>query len=340
VLLSRTGLPPRTEWDRPTDPATAERIRDVRYLERLGVSVHTPCADVADLSAMTALRDGLLRSLPPVQGIVHAAGTSGGGLLSHTTTDDFRHALRPKLGGALVLHRLFPPGSVDFLVLFSSCGHLLGLPGQAAYGAANTCLDFLAQHRHHHADDTLSIAWTSWKSLGMGDNPTVEAELAARSIGLVSAHQALSAWEFSARHTDPYAVVMPLRAARPGTNTASLLSELAFPEPDTHRPSGPPTGFEQMNPTELRTALHAVVRLAVTQATGIPDDELDDNVPLPDYGVDSVMSLAVRNRLNTATGLALSGTVLWRHPTISALVTFTAGQFTSPIGDETDEATP
>lgn len=76
--------------------------------------------------------------------------------------------LRPKVAGSMVLDELFPAGSVDFMELFSSCGHLFRFPGQGAYGAANAFLDALARHRNATAHDhTISFGWSSWRGLGM-----------------------------------------------------------------------------------------------------------------------------------------------------------------------------
>ncbi|MEU4770298.1 type I polyketide synthase [Actinosynnema sp. NPDC023794] len=327
ILTSRGGLPPRTRWDDVTDPALRTRIAAVRHLEQLGLSVHVVAADVADFDRCATSLDTERLGLPPIRGVVHAAGTGEGRLLRETSADALRRALRPKVGGAVVLHRLFPPGSLDFFALFSSCGYLLGIPGQAAYGAANACLDALARHRAHSGEETLSLAWTSWKALGMGDNEAVEAELRSRSTGVLSAPQAFAAWDYAVARTDgPCRVVMPLRELPPTRTPPPLLAELTFPA------STPATGPDQATPfadlagAELRDRLRDTVRTAVAKVTGIPDGELDEHRPLPEYGIDSVMSTAVVNEVGRTTGLPLSTAVIWRHPTVSALAVFVADQ--------------
>ncbi|GAA2974367.1 type I polyketide synthase [Streptomyces enissocaesilis] len=326
ILASRTGLPPRHQWDIPVTEAMQEKIQTVRRLEELGATVHTPALDITDAAQCSALLDTAHTGLPPIRGIVHAAGFADGQLLRATTLDAFQSTLKAKVGGAMVLHELFPPGSVDFFALFSSCGHLLGIPGQSAYGAANACLDALAHLRARFSDDTLSLAWTSWRSLGMGDNPAVEAELRSRSVGTISPHQAFMAWGYAARRMSPYQVVMPLRPLPSGATVSPLLQGLTYPNTAPTTSTVGSTPYAHMDPTQLRSSLRGTVRQVIRKVTGIPDDDLDDERPLPDYGVDSVMSLAIRNNLNAITGLALSASVLWRHPTVTALTLFSATQ--------------
>ncbi|MBV9010821.1 MAG: KR domain-containing protein [Pseudonocardiales bacterium] len=96
---------------------------------------------------------------------------------------------------------MFPPGSVDLLALFSSNGLLLGLPGQASYASANAFLDGLARHRHSTGHrDTISLAWTSWRAMGMAVNDVVEQELRERGVGVISVIEAFRAWTLASRY--------------------------------------------------------------------------------------------------------------------------------------------
>ena len=175
VLAGRTAMPARTDW-----ADDDRRVQALRRLEAGGVSVHTIACDITDLtatrSALAALR------LPAVRVVVHAAGTEHSALLHRLDETRLREVMRPKVDGALVLHQIFPPGSTDFHVLFSSAGPLLGLPGQAAYAAANAYLDALTAHRRAGGHrETVSMAWTSWHGMGMATAAqATDVELAAR----------------------------------------------------------------------------------------------------------------------------------------------------------------
>jgi 6-methylsalicylic acid synthase len=134
LLLSRRGLPPRREW------ATMEKedtlyaaVETILQLERGGVTVHAIHLDIAATDAHVRLRDTLnLLALPPVLGVVHAASALEDQLVLDTTADSFNRVLAPKVSGALALNTVFPCGTLDWLVLFSSCGQLFGFPARAA----------------------------------------------------------------------------------------------------------------------------------------------------------------------------------------------------------------
>ncbi|HEX2214214.1 MAG TPA: KR domain-containing protein, partial [Mycobacterium sp.] len=207
LLLSRRGIPPRRDWP---DHPDQDQVRAIAALEERGVSVHVAAVDVAAPGAGDRLGE-LLEQLPPVRGVVHAAGVEAGALLVNTTADDLRAAMRPKVDGASMLADLFPPGQLDWMVLFSSCGYLAGFPGQGAYACANAYLDAFARHRNARGDRTVSVAWTAWRGLGMGsDSGYIAAQLEALGMGTVGADDAMRALDAAMRREDPNTVVLPL----------------------------------------------------------------------------------------------------------------------------------
>ncbi|MFB1478884.1 acyltransferase domain-containing protein [Corallococcus sp. RDP092CA] len=69
---------------------------------------------------------------------------------------------------------------------------------------------------------------------------------------------------------------------------------------------------------ELRQVVATVLKLAPAR---VPMDQ-----PLRTLGMDSVMSLELRNRVEARTGIRLSATALWNHPTVEALTGFVLSQ--------------
>jgi len=177
VLLSRSGLPAREEWadwlyGHPTNDATSERIRAVQAIEAVGGTVVAPCADCADMEAMESVVHEVEAQHGPIQGVIHAAGMPGGGIISLKTEEMAAGVLRPKVRGTLVLEQLFGERALDFYVLFSSITSLLGEAGRVDYCSANAFLDAISQKRAQgDAEDggakPVSIGWPSWAAFGM-----------------------------------------------------------------------------------------------------------------------------------------------------------------------------
>ncbi|MEV0431346.1 type I polyketide synthase [Micromonospora sp. NPDC050495] len=343
VLAGRAGLPPRARWDRPADdggpdPATRDRIARVRALEARGVTVRVLAVDVADADALRPLLDPDALGLPPVRGVVHLAGVLDNRFAANLDEDSLRRVLRPKVDGAWALHRLFPPGSVDFLTLFSSCGQLLGLPGQASYGAANAFLDALATHRRTlGADDTTSFGWTSWQGQGMAVNAVVDNELKARAVAAIEPEQAFAAWQHAHRHGGGHLPVLRVLPAGPATDRPPLLAQL---------PSGADAGdgaaeqsaavrLADLPPEELRATVQTEVGTQIAAEMRLPLSELDLRRSLLEQGLDSVMTLVIRRRLEKRFGRPVPATLLWNQPTVSAIAEHLVDALTAaPAGAE------
>lgn len=323
VLAGRTALPPRSTWDTVTDPAWRERITAVRALEARGVTVRTVAVDVADAARLAAVLDTDALGLPPVRGVVHAAGVLDNRLVGGLTRDSLHAVMRPKAVGALVLDQLFPPGSVDFIALFSSVGQLLGLTGQASYAAANGFLDGLARRRAAAGhDDMLSLCWTSWRGAGMAVNDVVDEELRNVGVSDISAEEAFRAWDQASRYRYPQVAVFRTLPDADGTVRLPVLRELDFGAASTEAAAAPDdiaTTLAAVTAEERRAWMLGEVGAQVVAETRTDAEHLDVNRPLTALGVDSVITLAIRNRLERRLGLSLPATLLWQLPTVSAI---------------------
>ena len=106
--------------------------------------------------------------------IFHLAGMLDDGLLLNMTAERVCRVMRPKSAALYNLLSeetptwLRPKGAV---VAFSSTTSLLGYAGQANYGAANSCMDRLANCRSLSGDNNaprvLCINWGPWAEVGM-----------------------------------------------------------------------------------------------------------------------------------------------------------------------------
>src|SRR5262249_19163118 len=107
VLLQRSKLPPRTAWAE-VEPGSrvADQIGAILELESKGGRVHVFSADVAQGQQVESVLREIATSLPPLRGIVHAAGVLDDGILSQMNQQRFMQVMAPKVAGAWNLHCL------------------------------------------------------------------------------------------------------------------------------------------------------------------------------------------------------------------------------------------
>ena len=194
VLTGRSGLPPRESWDdaRGEDTALARRIEAVRGLEALGAEVLVCAADAADEDAMRAALDAAGARFGALNGVIHAAGLPGAGLLSLKTREEAERVLAPKVRGTQVLERLLGDADLDFVLLCSSLATAVTSVGQVDYFAANAYLDAWAHHRRPERmgrtgrrTRVVSVDWDAWREVGMAvDTAVPEAMRAGRDEAL------------------------------------------------------------------------------------------------------------------------------------------------------------
>ena len=215
ILLGRTKLPPRSNWSSvETGSRLARQIAAIRELESLGSSVHLAPVDVADEGELNGFLNAFrAEGWPPIRGVVHAAGVLQDGLLVQLDAAAFDTVLRPKMAGGWLLHRLLRDDPLDFFVLFSSAGSMLGQPGQGNYAAANAFLDALAHHRQAQGQPALSINWGAWAGQGFADSvggKRLAARLALLGISSIAPEQALELLGRLLGRSAPQVVAVPV----------------------------------------------------------------------------------------------------------------------------------
>lgn len=317
ILLGRTRLPPRSIWSSvETGSRSAHQIAAIRELESLGASVHLAAVDVADEGQLSAfLNEFRAEGWPPIRGVVHAAGVLQDGLLTQLDTAALNAVLRPKMVGAWLLHRLLADAPLDFFVVFSSAGSLLGQPGQGNYAAANAFLDALAHHRRAQGQPALSINWGAWAGLGFADTPggrRLAKHLALVGIGSLAPELALKVLERLLRRGSTQVAVVPVNWAQylqfhPAGTDPPLLSQLARAEAAIPSQAGHPG--EQRDtvlaakPMERQQLLQSYLSEQVARVLGLPASQLDVEQPLSNLGLDSLMAVVLKNRIAVDLGV-------------------------------------
>lgn len=171
-------------------PGEAAQRRIDALSQQHGCDVRVIAADVADAHHVARLLGAVRAELPPVAGIVHAAGEIGTTPLSDLEDAEIDRVFAGKVWGAWHLSEAAADLRLDFFVSTSSIASVWGGLGQTAYGAANAFLDGLAWRLREQGVNGISVNFGPWAA-GMADE-NARARLAQRGIKTLSPADALA----------------------------------------------------------------------------------------------------------------------------------------------------
>ena len=336
VLTGRTGLPPReawTEWlvGHDATDETARRIRTVEALEAFGAEILVMSADVSDPAQMQACLSSARERFGSIDGVIHAAGTPGGGLIQLGTPEASAQVLAPKVEGTSVLMSLLADAPPDFVVLCSSITAILGGPGQADYCGANACLDAFAhvQAIDHRRPRVISVNWDVWQEVGMAVNTPVPYHLRAEREDHIrngilptegtDAFARILASELSevVVSTRDLLAILDLVRSQVGAEADTLPATPIAARSDTpigaqgHARPDVTTGFVAPR-TELETTVaHLWEQLLGIERVGIDDDFFE-------LGGHSLLATQMISRLRDAVGVELPLRSVFEAKTVAA----------------------
>jgi non-ribosomal peptide synthase protein (TIGR01720 family) len=317
VLVSRTALPASTEWKRLAERADGEletlRFRQLQGLLEAGAEVVTVQADVADEGQMRAVIGRTLDQFGIVHGVIHAAGPDKRGLsLPEVDRDHCERQFRCRLQGLRVLEKTLRGLPLDFCIVQSSLGSILGVVGFAAYSAAHAFMDaFAAQQCRLDGVPWLAVNWDNWETWALGSRPAGADHLMSASEGR-EAFARLLAFEGAAQIAVSTSD-LPARMDR-WLGSSFLPEAETVPAPSARHPR-PQIGTAYVAPrTPLEEALASIwASLLGVDRVGVDDDFFE-------LGGDSVVSIQMVARAAQA-GLRLTAKQVFEHPTIARLCT-------------------
>ncbi|MBL0804126.1 SDR family NAD(P)-dependent oxidoreductase, partial [Streptomyces albidoflavus] len=311
VLSSRRGL----------DAPGAVELRD--ELSALGCEVVVAAVDGTDREAMAALLDEF-----PVSAVVHTAGVLDDGVLAGQSAERLAGVWEPKTGAARLLHELTVERDLDLdaFVLFSSAASVFGAAGQGNYAAANAGLDALAQVRRAAGLPATSIGWGPWAGDGMAATDDVRERVGRGGLLPMDPGLALGALGravssglacVAVADIDWAAFAPAYTAVRPSPlldRIGEARSAVAGARP------GRAGGLRERLAPVARVDWHRVVLdLVRRSAAAVLGHGGAEAVPARKefraLGFTSLTAVELRNLLGAETGLNLSATLVFDHPT-------------------------
>ncbi len=317
ILTGRSAFPDRINWEKwlnshHVEDSTSQKIRKVYELEKLGSEVLVVSADVTNLTQMQQA----IAQCGKIDGVIHAAGVPGGGLIQQKTREQAESVMDSKVKGAIVLDTIFSDRQLDFFVLLSSLNSTIPALGQVDYCAANTFLDAFA-HRNNSRNSTFTVTinWDGWQEVGMAAEA---AKKFADQLNYDFLQQTLSPTEgieaFSRiLHNQLPQVLVSTLDFTARLNQVRELVKQELTSPPTHlRPQLNNSYVAPRNGVEQKIADIWQEYLGLKQV-GIYDNFLD-------LGGDSLIAIQIISRLRNMFGIKLAVASLFESPTIAEIV--------------------
>jgi acyl transferase domain-containing protein/cyclopropane fatty-acyl-phospholipid synthase-like methyltransferase/aryl carrier-like protein len=293
VLTSRRG---------PSETA----LEEIRNLEARGARILALPADVTSAKDMAAVLEKVASTMPPLRGVVHAAGTGGGTMLAQQTWDRYNEVLDIKVAGSFNVHALTRDLPLDFFVSFSSASSLLASPGQASYSAGNAFKDALGHHRVRVGLKSLTVNWGAWADVGMAANMSAvnRKNLQDRGMGLIDPSEALPVLGDLITEGRPQVGIITMNWVKflKAAGVSPYLEKVAAKaEPAvSSEPTGMGGRIKQAPAARHRDMLSEYVQERVAKVLGYTNPEqVDRELTLLELGFDSLMAVQLRNAIRT-----------------------------------------
>ncbi|REF00423.1 acyl transferase domain-containing protein [Thermomonospora umbrina] len=331
LLTGRSALPDSA------DCSDGARLRVLRDMQSRAHVTYVQI-DAADPHAMRqALQAWREDGGPPIRGVLHCAGVLEAREIADLTPEHNTTVLGPKAHGARALTQVLHRIDLDFLVFFSAGSALLGLPFIGVYAAANAYLDALAHRLRADGVPATSVNWGYWNTVGMAARRQAELGHSLVPDGMTSftPQEGITALSRLVRERAAQVAVLPTDWSRwsrafPRAAGASLFLHLAPPAepPPAPRPSETPSPEEHghhadsadartsasLEPSEVPPPdstprnigdLLELIREQAGLILGTPAERVRPDQPLNTQGLDSLLAMELRNRIERRLSLTV-----------------------------------
>ena len=307
-------------------PSEAARQR-ILSAEAYGAKITVMCADVSNAVDLYQVLSKIQQTLPSLAGLIHSAGVLDDGIIMQQSVERFHKVMAPKIKGAWNLHQLTLNIEMDFFICFSSIASVVGWAGQSNYAAANAFMDALAHYRRALGKPSLSINWGPWGGAGMAANLDEKDIQRMKDAGMeaLSAEQGFNAMITLMESRVPQAGVFDinwslLNKQYPDPEQKTLLKDF-FAEESVSQTLD---FIDQLKsaPDDLRVSiLEEKVSALLADVLGMDSaDNIDKNRIVFEYGMNSLMAMDLKNRLQRTLKIRLPATLVLKYPTVNAMV--------------------
>lgn len=278
--------------------------------------------DISDEVGLQKLLNTCSQTLPPIRGVINGAMVLDDTVLERMTHEQWTRGVRPKIDGSRNLHNYL--SDLSFFILLSSVAGVAGHMSQANYVAGNSFQDSLARHRTLRGQPAVAIDLGAVRSVGYvaereasGDE-RLRARVENIGFGSVDFESIMRLVEAGIRDplrrspSDSQIIVGPNFHAFASESamrydrrfgTLRIASQRGLKASSTSASKSSTAELSQalLNSTTADEATEILIQALSTKISdifNIPFSDIDIELPLSRYGVDSLVAVELRNWLS------------------------------------------
>ncbi|KAI0201207.1 hypothetical protein F4808DRAFT_469860 [Astrocystis sublimbata] len=153
----------------PSRSGSSSTAAKKTILALIGVNIYAPICDVGDAEITSTMLKECAQLMPPIKGCINAAMVlqhEKDAVFQNMTPAQWELTIRSKVSTSWNLHRLLPQ-TLDFFILFSSLSGIYGTVAQSNYSAGCTFQDALARYRVRQGQKAVSLDIGWMRNIGI-----------------------------------------------------------------------------------------------------------------------------------------------------------------------------
>lgn len=307
----------------------------IKELKEQGVRICTVCGDVTRFDSIRKAVQEASEKMPPIKGVIHAAGVLHDKMMTELSWDDFQLVLEPKVAGTVYLYQVVKDCRLDFFMMLSSVTSVVGNMGQANYGCANYFMNRFASYLRKQGVPAYTFCWGPWSEGGMAvSSDAVTSNLERMGLRPIDKEQGQDMiGEFLKK---PYETLLladvdwdKLKdSMQQAKGKEAFLSELLTKKQDKAKQeesSDSKNLKEQLFKLpegERKTFLCEKLQDTFGKIMGFDKGQLSIEEGLSDQGADSLMMFSMNAAVNQMLQLNLTVSVFFDYPNIGKIVEY------------------
>lgn len=303
IVLSRRGKPEANDLH--------------EQLIKNGASIRYESVDVSDEQSVKDFFNVISHEKCNLRGIFHTAGVLNDNLIINQTLEDVQAVLSPKLNGTSYLDQYSRSFNLKHFVCFSSIASVFGTTGQFSYAGANAAMDTIIHNRVQIGLPGTTLNWGPFAGTGMAR----DLKMQSGGVAKLSVNDHFDAIEIALRTQMSQLCIADVNWTQLSESNAyyrklSLLNELRSKIEATNETQKIISTVDAENiPQLIEQNIKAVLGLS-------KHHEISRTQSLFDYGLDSLMAVELKNRIEKISGQEIASTFLFNYPTLNEIIDY------------------